>query len=432
MQDGQIEGVRLLAEFAFIKDNAEKLRPLFEVLKGKRVLYCGQAYYNAWYLSRALRSKGWKADVLNWDPNPNSQIYYHGQDFHFATQGAAAVSGYLDFYIEALFAYDVFHFSNAHAISFGSVSWHLETRWGPHVEIHLLKALGKRIVYSNSGCLDGVSQTSFANWGPSSVCSICRWRDEPTVCSDEKNLTFAAFRNDVADYQILLGGNRADYNVDPRVHECPGFYCLDPDIWHPSISVPDQYRIARPRERILLYHAVGNQKERTRDDGVNIKSSHVWLPLVEKLSHEGWDLELIAPAGVPNIDVRYLQTQADIFLEMLSFGWFGANAREAMMLGKPVICFIRPEWLDSVRAELPEYAEELPIVSATPETAEAVLRELLADETRRREIGARGRAFMLKWHSAAAGANQFDVIYSRLLSGDPLLGIEGTRASFGV
>ncbi len=39
-----------------------------------RVLYVGQSYYNAWYLSRELRKLGWKADVLNWDPNPASQM----------------------------------------------------------------------------------------------------------------------------------------------------------------------------------------------------------------------------------------------------------------------------------------------------------------------------------------------------------------------
>src|SRR5688500_12580058 len=49
----------------------------------KAVLYVGQCYYNTWYLSRALRLRGWKADVLNWDLNPASQIYYHGEDFRF-------------------------------------------------------------------------------------------------------------------------------------------------------------------------------------------------------------------------------------------------------------------------------------------------------------------------------------------------------------
>jgi glycosyltransferase involved in cell wall biosynthesis len=132
-------------------------------------------------------------------------------------------------------------------------------------------------------------------------------------------------------------------------------------------------------------------------------------------------IDLIEPTGIPNKEVRFLQAQADIFLDMLTFGWFGANIREAMMLGKPVICFIRPEWLESVREEIPAYAAELPIVSATPQTVESVLRDLIAHPEKRLEIGRRSREFAVKWHSASAAGKRFDQIYGKLLAGDPLL-----------
>ena len=77
---------------------------------------------------------------------------------------------------------------------------------------------------------------------------------------------------------------------------------------------------------------------------------------------------------------------------MLTFGWFGSNVREAMMLGKPVVCYLRPEWLERMRREIPDYIDELPIVSATPETVEGVLKDLVRDPERRRELGERGRA----------------------------------------
>jgi hypothetical protein len=44
-----------------------------------------------------------------------------------------------------------------------------------------------------------------------------------------------------------------------------------------------------------------------------------------------------------------------------------ANIREAMMLGKPAVCFMRQEWLETTRHEPPEYIAELPVVSATPD-----------------------------------------------------------------
>ena len=107
--------------------------------------------------------------------------------------------------------------------------------------------------------------------------------------------------------------------------------------------------------------------------------------------------------------------QADIVVDMLTFGWFGANIREGMMLGKPCVCFLRPEWLQSMRKEIPAYVDELPVISATPDTVEYVLRDLIRNPDKRKEIGQRSRAFALKWHSSAAGAKRFMEIYSALL-----------------
>jgi hypothetical protein len=438
----------LLTELAFLKENAASLSPVFRMIQSRRVLFCGQAYYNSWYLSRALRKTGWKADLLDWDENPDSSIYYHGSDFRFSALDfkphlssylfqaifvlclalrsriaprlipSALLSTYsLSFYAFSIYAYDIYHFANAHGISYGSrVTSALGPTFSSGDEILLLKGLGKSIVYSNNGCLDGVSQTSFSKWGPESVCSICRWQNEPVVCSDSRNLAFGKFRNAVADYQCLLGGNRVDYNFSPNVHECPEFYCLKPEVWKPGIRIPSRHRLTGySNDTVFLYHSVGHRASRTMDNGVNIKSSHVYLPLVRRLMNEGLPVELLSPSGIPNREVRYIQAQADIVLEMLSYGWFGANAREAMMLAKPVICFIRPEWLESLKSELPSYADELPIVSATPYTIEAVLRRLIADAAMRREIGLRCREFALKWHSDQVAAKRFNEIYSKLL-----------------
>jgi glycosyltransferase involved in cell wall biosynthesis len=396
----------------------------------RSVLYVGQAYYNAWYLSRALRMRDWRADVLNWDLNPAWQIYYHGHDYRSSSGTGSEIYADLWFYLKSLMRYDVFHFSNAHGIIFGfPLHVWFKDRFGEFSEIYLLKRCGKKIVYSNNGCLDGVSQAAFSKWGPESVCSICPWRNQPTVCSDERNLAWGRFRNSVADFQCLLGGNRVDYNDDPKVHEVPEFYCLDVDLWKPEIEIAESFRLPPvPEGTVWLYHAVGQKKERTTANDINIKSSHIYLPLIKKLKVQGLMLELLEPTGVPNKEVRFLQAQADIFLDMLTYGWFGATAREAMMLGKPVICYIRPEWLESVRKEIPEYAAELPIVKATPATVEEVLRDLVANLGKRREIGRRGRAFAVKWHSAEAGGRRFDEIYNNLLRGDPFPSVSARAA----
>jgi Glycosyl transferases group 1 len=394
--------------------------------KKGRVLFAGQSYYHTWYLSRELRKLGWRADVLNWDPNPQTQMYYHGEDHRLVyrgrTYGGKGKNEY-DAYRHALYLaraiprYDIFHFSNARGIktSTALAAW-VEDRWGEGAEIRLLKRLGKKIVYSNNGCLDGVRQSSFDAWGPEPTCEICPWRTVPHICSDETNRAWGELRNSLADYQVTTGGNRVDWNDDPTVHEVPQFYCLDPEVWRPDLPIPPEHRVERRPGQLRLYHAVGNAEERvSADTRQSLKSTHIWFPLAEQLRSEGRDVELFYATDIPNLDVRYYQLQSDIVCDMLTIGWFGANIREAMMLGKPAVCYLRPAWLDQIREQVPGYVEELPVVSATPETVHDVVSELLDDPARRRELGEAGREFALKWHSAKAAAQRFDEIYSELL-----------------
>ena len=389
-------------------------------LKG-RVLFAGHSYYHAWYLSRELRKLGWRADVLNCDSNPESQIFYHGEDFRLTYDRREAIQFFEHalFYARAASRYDVFHFSNRGGLTMShTLQAYVARLFGPGAEIRLLKRLGKVIVYSNNGCLDGVLQSTFDAWGPEATCAICPRRSIPTICSDETNRRWGELRNSLADFQVNVGGNRADFNDDPRVHEVPQFYCLDPEVWRPDLLVPTNYRLPYGEKTIKLYHSVGNATTRVAAQSKqSLKSTHIYFPLVEQLREEGRDVELIYFTDVPNLKVRYYQAQADIVCDMLTFGWFGSNVREAMMLGKPAVCFLRPAWIETVRQEVPGYVEELPVVSATPETVRDVLVELIENPERRRELGERGREFAVKWHSARAAAQRFDEIYSELLEG---------------
>jgi hypothetical protein len=385
------------------------------------VLYAGTAYYNTHYLARELRKRGWAADVLHWDINPTNEHLYHGYDFSLIGESKRDLARHLWFYQRALRLYDVFHFTGMHGMHFSIL---LRKFFADHFragdEIRLLKRLGKKVVYSANGCLDGVAQSSFASWGETPVCLDCPWLEVPEVCSDAGNLAWGKFRNSMADFQVLMGGNRIDYNADPRCHEVPEFYCLDPEYWHPDLLVPTNSRLGLAEETVKIYHAVGNFDDRSDAQTLrSIKSTHIYFPLVEQLKSEGHDVELIFFKNVPNSELRYFQVQADIVVDMLTFGWYGANVREALMLGKPVVCYLRDEWLEEMRKEVPDFVDELPIVSATPETVHDVLVDLIEHPEKRAEIGRRSREFAVKWHSADVAADRFDRIYGGLLEGAP-------------
>lgn len=313
--------------------------------------------------------------------------------------------------------YDILHFSGVNSIRYlyffdvftfscNSIGW----------DVAILKRLGVKVVYSNVACFDGALQSSFRKWHPYPVCEICVWENSD-LCNDRVNATWGELRNDLADYQINIGGNRVDYNLDSRVHEAPEFYCLDKDFWSPDNEIPAQFLLPRTDPDIVrLYHGVGNLNARTRPDGKNIKCTHIYVPLVESMRARGAPVELMVFTAVANKDVRWYQLQSDIFCDQLTYGWFGANAREGMMLGKPVICFLRPEWLDAMRSEVLEYVEELPIVNATPDTVESVLEDLVMNREKREYIGRKGREFAIKWHDRSAGARRVAEIYRELLA----------------
>lgn len=386
----------------------------------KRLLFVGNFYYTNWYLSRALRKLGWEADTLNNDVSDEWGIYYHGEDLRFRYRGRLDRVRHLLFYIRALRRYEIFHFYGVHNIQL--LREHLDwtfPRFLPKLwDVRLLKLLGKKVVYTNVGCPDGVSQSAFRSEQKEPVCGICRWRNTPGVCSDETNLAWGKLRNELADYQIMSGGSVRDYNGARSAHIVPEFHCLDPNVWNPDFLVPSNYLLPFSRDTVKIYHAVGHYESRTEAVGnQNIKCTHVYLPVVERLKAEGYNVELIFFQNVPNKDLRYYQLQADIVVDMLTFGWFGATAREAMMLGKPVVCFLRPEWLENVRRENPGYVEGLPVISATLTTVYDVLKDLIEHPDKRKEIGRRSREFAMRWHSADAGAARMDKIYTDLLLG---------------
>ena len=434
-----------------------------------RVLFLGTSYYNAWYLALALRESGWQAETVAYS-GESSEQFFHGYDVKLDHSGSwdyrypllrtFLMVSLLSLYarlrgtsgvdkklsrvetrivkylmksmlrlagrrerdtlrplIDAIENFDVFHFTARNNLRFfyffnprlfgaRPIGW----------DIQLLKLLGKKIVYTNIGTNDGIAQSSFRSLDREPVCDSCRWRDEPEICSDESNLAWGKLRNSLADYQVMSYGNRADFNEAATVHEVPEFFCLDPGFWHPELLVPTNYRLPLDEDTIKIYHSVGNFELRTLGDGYrNVKSTHIYLPLIDRLKAEGHDIELIFFHDVPNTQARFYQVQADIVVDMLTVGWFGANVREAMMLGKPVVCFLRPEWLETVRREIPDYANELPIVSATPSTVYDVLKGLIESPEKRAEIGRRSREFAVKWHSPEAGAKRMIEIYSDLL-----------------
>ncbi len=207
-----------------------------------------------------------------------------------------------------------------------------------------------------------------------------------------------------------------DYAIGPNVYSEPLTTALDPEIWSPDIEIPDKYRIDREADEYLVFHAFGNAATRS-NERFNVKGSQAIIASVERMKAEGMKVRLIYATDIPNIELRYLQVQADVVVDQLNLGCYGALAREGMMLGRPTISFLMDN-MGNPQRPLRWYAE-CPLVSARENNIYEVLKELLLAPERREAVGKLSRIYSIKWHSADACAERFERMYDRVMAGLP-------------
>ena len=156
-----------------------------------------------------------------------------------------------------------------------------------------------------------------------------------------RNLAWAERIEQLCDWIGIEGDwatptrSKAKYVLGPVVT------ALDADVWRPDLPVPEAYRIAKAPDEVLVYHAVANYAER-RKAGRDIKGTGAVFSAIEQLQAEGLPVKLFFAHDVPSRDVRFYQGQADIVIDQLNYGRYGANARENMMLGRPVLVRLDP------------------------------------------------------------------------------------------
>ena len=106
---------------------------------------------------------------------------------------------------------------------------------------------------------------------------------------------------------------------------------------------------------------------------------------------------------LPWTELRDRLAEADVVVDQLFMGWYGMVAVEAMACGKPVLCFIRPDFESRLHG--------CPIVRCGIETLEDRLAALLESPDQRRECGEQGRAYVIREHGAQVVAERLLALY---------------------
>jgi glycosyltransferase involved in cell wall biosynthesis len=166
----------------------------------------------------------------------------------------------------------------------------------------------------------------------------------------------------------------------------------------PGLDLRD-YTPAPPSEpaRPLVVHAPSN---RSKKGTAQVIEACAQLPV---------ELEIVE--GVPHEAARERYARADIVVDQLNAGWHGVFALESMALGKPVVSHLHA---DVVERSAEAFGVQVPIVPATAGTLVEALRPLVADAALRRELGARGRAYVEQVHDIDRVADRLLDIYRSL------------------
>jgi hypothetical protein len=144
------------------------------------------------------------------------------------------------------------------------------------------------------------------------------------------------------------------------------------------------------------------------------KGSRYILEAVERLRSEGHTFRFTLVEGVAHEEALRRYAEADLVVDQVLCGWYGALAVETMALGKPVIAYIREADLGCLPSGM---REELPLILADTTSIYEVLKHWLnvGDEALQ-EQGRRSRAFVARWHDPLNVARSTTALYQALCS----------------
>lgn len=400
-------------------DRPEALPPLTVPAEPRlnSVVFLGHSYYHFSTLAAALRKRGWNAvSVSTYDPGAEASQFYVAEDISlFDPDPELRRRKIGQFLKEIPEKFGALHFYGMNYASLFQANYeHGPGRTTIPWDFLELRRHRTLIGYAPSGCMDGGRQSSIRRISQN-VCGRCVWELQPATCSDERSGAWARTLEEICDWVGLEGDWAVDERCGPKFVRGPVTTALDPETWSPDIAVPKRYTVKKKGE-ILVYHAVGNMKIRRVGDR-DIKGSGAVERAIAKLQTEGQPLKLYFATDLHISEVPYVKVQADIVIDQLNYGRLGANAREALMLGRPLITRLMPEQ----QAPLPPLRSvgEAPALDATEATVEQALRDLVRDPESRARMGAQSRTFALKWFAADACARRFEMVIDRVRVGLP-------------
>jgi hypothetical protein len=270
--------------------------------------------------------------------------------------------------------YDVFHFN------FGTTLLDLSRFGLPLLDLPLYKRHGKIVVTYNG----------------------CDARQKyPTM----KRTRFSACHDDTCYDGICNDGvrdRRNRENIKKFDRYADAIFALNPDLLHflperarflpYTIANWDELRLipaGREDAPLSIVHAPTNRAS---------KGTSIIVKVLDRIAEKYKDsVEITLIENCPYLKALEMYSRADIIIDQILIGWYGAVAVEAMKMGKPVISFICEEDLHFIPPQMARDCKDA-IINANPETLSDRLTELIENPGLLEHYRSNGLSYVNRWH----------------------------------
>lgn len=334
------------------------------------------------YHKKALHSKGYK--VLTFV----KLIYYITSDFDvrlFSKNRIINAFKYKILYLDYLFL--IFNMKSIYIYFQGGVFLYTKFLW--RIEPHLLKAAGvKTVVMPYGGDIQSFDKS------PNLLFKHAHSQDYPKHRHNRRR----------QEKKLELWTNHASHVISGCDWVDFMYHWDTLMVSHFSINL-DLFENVKPRPRdsnsFRILHAPNHRE---------IKGTQFVLEAVDKLKSEGHDIELVLVEKLSNLEILELILSVDLVIDQLIVGWYAMFAIEAMLAGKPVICFLRDDLLDLYRSKGLIAFDEPPLINVAPMNLKDELRDLIVNQDKLSDYSKRGFDYIYRVHSTASIGSKFDKI----------------------
>lgn len=343
-------------------------------LKQKKILFCPHEIGGQMQLMvEELRRRGYYATAATY----SQEWFGHVNDIHLnIDKMRSKIRRHLtlqSFAVWAAINYDIFHFFWGESLySFGPFR---------HVDLPWLRRMGKKVFVHFRG-LDIVDVGYFDYLRAKTAGDEV---EEPPVSRPEQVKSAASWKR----YAHKMLVSEPDlFRVVPDAVMVQ--QATDLEYWKPECPHPQSHEDGI----IRIVHAPSLRRK---------KGTEFVEQSVAELKAAGYPVELVLIEKTPFHEVKGIYERCDIGVDQVLYGWYGKVSIELMALGKPVVCYIAPEWHP--------YRPDMPIVNGHPQNLTEELRRLVEDASLRCELGRKGQAYVRQHHGVKTIVDQCLQLY---------------------